>query len=1057
MPALPTETIRFETTEGTWMSVDVSPDGKTLVFDLLGDLYRLPIAGGKAIPITAGMAWDQGPRFSPDGKHVYFVSDRRGHKNLWRLDLADQTAEQVTRFDADIMGGVNWALGGKGLVFGLARGRKEHSEIILHLLDLETLEAEPINEPDGPVRSNPDWPHETLRGAVRVYSGVGAANGDVYYSEALDAHSEDVTLGSRSAGVRIYEFDNSSSSARAITPQGAAYDEYKPQLSHDGKRLAYFRQYPTTNTELRLRELETGRDWAIIELGEPEYATYTRSDDSRPNYAFLPDDSGVVFWHHGKIYRVFLNGKHHELIPFRVSVEREVVERALPPVKEHSDHEEATTIRWPTISKDGRFLVFVATGYIWSKDLDTGVLRKLTAENELAYMPSLSPDDRRIAYTSFDLTEGKFGPGRLMIMDADGARRRELLRETNRSYILPSWSHDGTKIALIQTGVSGIPSAFGWTSTVDGGFNTVERPARVSTGFGSYPNAYFVGFDETDDRLLYSYPLSGTRTGLFSADLDGLQVDMVAHGTSEIRGITPSADLRRLALTRHDDAVFVLPFERDVRKSVGLTLDQNAQKIGAPTALFLNWRNSARLIFGLGKHVHHIDFDTGELISRRISVPFDVPRGQGVVALTGARLITVAEDGDGAGPIIENGTMIIDGSRIVALGAQDEVDIPGHARVVNANGKTIVPGFLDTHYHARASYGSFGLPIASKDDTSSRIYGITAAWNAGDGRGDSSAFLADLVAAGRVVGPRWSHVAGGAIHPYRNAPNYASAFASAELRRELDADVMKEYQAQTRQERQWLVAAAIEQNLGIVSHLDRFDHMMTLIVDGYTGGDHTDLPAPLFKDVQVLLSETGYIWTPHLFSASSNIGGSDYYVGNHRDGERDYLSAIALKRPQELAKYGRLVATEIERLQPLLPYESRRVSKLAATIADAASVGARIAASGHHRPGFMVHMELWHLWRGGMPPGAVLRAATMNNAEKIGWQEEVGSLEVGKLVDFLILDENPLDDIINTLSIDYTLQGGVFYDADTGEKVDPMDLPDCPDVSVPDRICILPN
>ena len=72
------KTAVIEVTEGTWMNIDVSPDGSTLAFDLLGDLYTLPIAGGEAKAVTSGLAWDMQPRFSPDGKWIAFTSDRGG-------------------------------------------------------------------------------------------------------------------------------------------------------------------------------------------------------------------------------------------------------------------------------------------------------------------------------------------------------------------------------------------------------------------------------------------------------------------------------------------------------------------------------------------------------------------------------------------------------------------------------------------------------------------------------------------------------------------------------------------------------------------------------------------------------------------------------------------------------------------------------------------------------------------------------------------------------------------------------------------------------------------
>jgi dipeptidyl aminopeptidase/acylaminoacyl peptidase len=96
LPLQPTRTIDFTTDEGTWMSVDVSPDGKTVIFDHLGDLFTVPIEGGAATRVTGGMAWDVQPRFSPDGKRILMVSDRDGGQNLWTLALDGSDPRQLT-------------------------------------------------------------------------------------------------------------------------------------------------------------------------------------------------------------------------------------------------------------------------------------------------------------------------------------------------------------------------------------------------------------------------------------------------------------------------------------------------------------------------------------------------------------------------------------------------------------------------------------------------------------------------------------------------------------------------------------------------------------------------------------------------------------------------------------------------------------------------------------------------------------------------------------------------------------------------------------------------
>ena len=96
-PPGPFYEIAIDTDEGTWMSVDVSPDGEVIVFDLLGDIYAMPMTGGEARQLTEGIPWDEQPRFSPDGRHIAFTSDRDGNDEIYIINVDGTDARNLTQ------------------------------------------------------------------------------------------------------------------------------------------------------------------------------------------------------------------------------------------------------------------------------------------------------------------------------------------------------------------------------------------------------------------------------------------------------------------------------------------------------------------------------------------------------------------------------------------------------------------------------------------------------------------------------------------------------------------------------------------------------------------------------------------------------------------------------------------------------------------------------------------------------------------------------------------------------------------------------------------------
>ena len=122
LPLKPEREVKFTTSEGTWMSVDISSDGQTIAFDLMGDIYTMPVTGGKATRVTTGIAYETHPRFSPDGKKILFTSDRTGSDNIWYIDMEKKDTVQLTKDRTEDFPSAVWTPDGEYII--ASRGRR---------------------------------------------------------------------------------------------------------------------------------------------------------------------------------------------------------------------------------------------------------------------------------------------------------------------------------------------------------------------------------------------------------------------------------------------------------------------------------------------------------------------------------------------------------------------------------------------------------------------------------------------------------------------------------------------------------------------------------------------------------------------------------------------------------------------------------------------------------------------------------------------------------------------------------------------------------------------
>ncbi|MGH9659893.1 MAG: hypothetical protein ACRD96_15190, partial [Bryobacteraceae bacterium] len=426
----PARSVEFSTTEGTWMSVDVSPDGKTLVVDLLGDLYTLPAGGGELAPLVTGMAWDSQPRYSPDGKHIVFVSDRSGSDNVWVVNADGSGPRAITKEKKVMFGSPAWSPDGQYI---LAR----------------RWGAYPL---ESYLRKSELWLYHTQGGAgvqltkgddrhTRVSGPVFSPDGKyIYFSAMAGRFDYNVDLGKW----QVHRLNRETGRIDAISSEYGG--GLRPLVSPDGKSLLYATRRDAV-TGLRVRDLDTRAErWLSRRITRDDQEGFS-AEDTLPGYAMSRDGAAVYLAIDGKLRRLaFPSGEERE-IPFTANVKRELgklikfehrIEPGPIPVRQ---------LRW--LHSSGDTTVFSALGKIRIARQGEAS-RRLTASSDREYAPTLSPDGKSIAYVTWNDRDG----GHLWRAPVEGGAAMRLSRSAG-FYGAPSWSPDGSRIAFLLGSVSG--------------------------------------------------------------------------------------------------------------------------------------------------------------------------------------------------------------------------------------------------------------------------------------------------------------------------------------------------------------------------------------------------------------------------------------------------------------------------------------------------------------------------------------------------------------------------------------------------------------------------
>ncbi|MDH3272843.1 MAG: amidohydrolase, partial [Gemmatimonadota bacterium] len=511
LPLAPGQELRFEATEGTWTSLDVSPDGQTLVFDLLGDLYTLPISGGQATRITSGMAVDVQPRFSPDGDAVVFVSDRSGREQVWTLELATGDTTQVTRGRGADVFSPEWTPDGDYLVVPKS-GRGETSG--LWLIHTDGGSGVRMHGVDGAFMNGPAF------GPDGRYIWFAQRQGRHQYNNAMPIY-------------QIMRYDRDTGIAQAMT--GRVGSGVRPALSPDGRWLTYASR-SNGDTGLRLRDVETGEErWLAYPIQRDDMESVA-SIDALPGYSFTPDSREVVISYAGKIWRVPIDGSGQTEIPFRVDVDMELG----PRLDFRYDVEASATftarqIRDAVPSPDGSRLAFTALGDLYVMDFPDGTPARIADFDGIGlHHPSWSPDGTRIAFVSWNDADG----GHIHAVDPDGDDLDQLTPVPGY-YRETGWSPDGARIVSIRAAARDVQESLG---SFGGGLGTeiVWVPAQGGTVTAVAPQDGRAGLHFVPGRADRIYATHRQR-GLVSFRWDGSDEEshVIVRGEAPVGGGEP--------------------------------------------------------------------------------------------------------------------------------------------------------------------------------------------------------------------------------------------------------------------------------------------------------------------------------------------------------------------------------------------------------------------------------------------------------------------------------------------------------------------------------------
>ncbi len=981
----PTETITIRTTEGTALAFDLTPDGRTIIFDLLGQLWSLPAEGGKAIALTDAVrdtADDSDPSVSPDGAWIVFRSDRPQGRGLWLRSLIDGKLRQLTDstyFVNNEHVAPSWSPDSRRIAY-LARWQLR----VRNMVTNEELEFHPPGLPR--FLTHLTWSPDGAR--ILVVAGFNPG--------------------------RPWVVDVAAN--RAAPLDSITRDMRSPRYSSDGSRIAYFSERDSSRiTELRVRTTVNATERLIAE-GRDLTALRVR---------WSPDGRWLYYSADGKVWRVSSEGGAPIQIPFtatltftRTRYQRRTVSLPLP-----GKTISARGFSGLALAPDARRYAIIALGKLWIAKVGR-TPRAISTMPSTAYGLSWSPDGRRLTWSA-----GRGGTEDLFVTDVNSGDTRQLTALPGTES-LASWSPNGRLIAFVHW-AKPESSSLPWSADAVGlRIRVIEAnrsaPATLSDtrDLGSF-SAAGLGYQTlmlpTDNRLNWnatsSSVLSFTNQSWPVANGDSAKaVWLGLDGRKEELHVFPYRP--SFAYVGHDGSLTYVQDGLLWRMSP----NGETQLLSRGAALYPSVADDGTVLF-VSDHGLRIRPPTGTEVDLGWPIVLRVAPAPPPLLIRNARIF----DGSGAAPA---GThdILIESGRIAGITATGRIPTRRDVAELDASGRTVIPGLIDVHTHLR---DPAMLPAAL-------YFGVTTVRDMGSPLALAAA-QRDAVLAGVAQGAR-AIVSGLMFYPAPTTGGLttdqdwmprdsATMERGVSLLRSFGAEHVKMLFPLTFPSGAMLVRISRANGFTISGHCA---NAVSLVAAGISGQEH------LNGQCDSRSTAIGHDDRVQLYRAGGLYGTSTSFLDRaHTRASRDTAAAHDAE----------LMPFITPRLR-LMRFSDDPGDERLALVRDAQGDDARVGALRFHQarlplvlgtdaPGFPdgLHGEIAEVVTAGLTPSEALVAATSTAAGVLGIDGDVGTIAVGKIADLVLLDADPLIDIRNTRRIWRVIQGGRVVDRDALRSV----------------------